>query len=50
MATAVTGSYSLSFDYNDEGIRTSKTVNGMEHVYHLSGKQIEAEEWDVFPN
>ncbi len=46
LATAVKGSYTLSFDYNDEGIRTSKTVNGTEHVYHLSGKQIEAEEWD----
>ena len=37
--------YALSFNNNDGGIRTSKTVNGTEHVYHLSGRQIEAEEW-----
>ena len=37
--------YTLSFNYNDGGIRTSKTVNGFEHVYHLSGRQIETEEW-----
>ena len=35
----------LSYDYNDEGIRTSKTVNGVEHTYSLSGSQITAEEW-----
>ena len=35
----------LSYDYNDEGIRTSKTVNGVEHTYYLSGSQIVAEEW-----
>ena len=35
----------LSYDYNDEGIRTSKTVNGVEHTYSLSGSQIVAEEW-----
>ena len=35
----------LSYDYNDEGIRTNKTVNGVEHTYYLSGSQIVAEEW-----
>lgn len=45
LATATKGSDSLSFDYNDEGIRTSKTVNGVEHTYSLSGSQIVAEEW-----
>ena len=35
----------LSYDYNDEGIRTKKAVNGVEHTYHLSGSQIVAEEW-----
>ena len=30
----------------DGGIRTSKTVNGFEHVYRLSGRKIETEEWD----
>ena len=45
LATAVRGGNSLSFTYNDEGIRTSKTVNGVEHVYYLNGSQILAEEW-----
>jgi hypothetical protein len=30
--------------YNDEGIRTSKTINSVVHTYHLSGSQIVAEE------
>ncbi len=33
-----------SFTYNDEGIRTSKTVNGVTTTYYLSGSQIIAEE------
>ena len=45
LATAAKGTYVLSYDYNDEGIRTSKTVNGVEHTYSLSGSQITAEEW-----
>lgn len=45
LATAVKGSSTLSFEYNDEGIRTSKTVNGVEHTYYLSGSQIEVETW-----
>ena len=35
----------MSFTYNDEGIRTSKTVNGVVHTYHLNGSQIVAESW-----
>lgn len=35
----------MSFAYNDDGIRTSKTVNGVEHIYYLNGSQIVAEEW-----
>ena len=35
----------MSFTYNSEGIRTSKTVNGVTHTYHLSGSRIVAEEW-----
>ena len=35
----------LSYDYNDEGIRTKKVVNGVEHTYYLSGSQIVAEKW-----
>ena len=34
----------MSFVYNDEGIRTSKTVNGVTTNYYLSGSQIIAEE------
>jgi len=33
-----------SFTYNDEGIRTSKTVNGVTTTYYLSGSTIIAEE------
>ena len=45
LATAVVNGNTLSFNYNDEGIRTSKTVNGVVHTYHLSGSDIIAEEW-----
>ena len=45
LATAVKGSNSLSFEYNDDGIRTSKTVNGVKHTYYLNGSQILAESW-----
>ena len=34
----------MSFTYNDEGIRTSKTVNGITTTYYLSGSQIIGEE------
>ena len=34
-----------TYTYNADGIRTSKTVNGVEHIYHLSGTQILSEEW-----
>ena len=40
---AVKGSSAMSFEYNDEGIRTSKTVNGVETVYYVNGSQIVAE-------
>ncbi len=36
---------SNTYTYNAEGIRTSKTVNGVEHIYHLSGTRILDEEW-----
>ena len=36
---------SNTYTYNTDGIRTSKTVNGVEHIYHLSGTQILDEEW-----
>ena len=41
----VNGSNTYAYTYNDEGIRTSKTINGVTHTYHLSGSQIVAEEW-----
>ncbi len=34
---------SFSFEYNDEGIRTSKTVNGVRTDYYLNGTNIVAE-------
>ena len=43
---AVKGSNTVSFTYNDEGIRTSKTVNGVTHTYYLNGSQITAEQWE----
>ena len=35
----------LSFTYNDEGIRTSKTVDGVTHYYTLDGMRILTEQW-----
>ena len=45
LKAAMTGGKKLSFTYKDEGIRTSKTVNGVVHTYRLNGSQIIAEEW-----
>ena len=42
---AVKGSKTMSFTYDDSGIRTSKTVNGVTHTYQLNGSQIVAEQW-----
>ena len=42
---ATKGSKEMSFTYNDEGIRTSKTVNGVLHTYQLDGSQIVSEQW-----
>ena len=39
------GQSHLKFKYNADGIRTSKTVNGVEHIYTLSGTQIISEAW-----
>ena len=44
LTDAVKGSTSYSFTYNDEGIRTSKTKNGVTTTYYLSGSQVVAEE------
>lgn len=45
MKTATVGSNTLSFTYNHDGIRTSKTVNGVVHNYTVSGSLILTEEW-----
>ena len=42
---ATKGSKTMSFTYDDEGIRTSKTVNGVTHTYYLNGSLIVAEQW-----
>ncbi|MBO5312838.1 MAG: RHS repeat protein, partial [Clostridia bacterium] len=34
-----------TYTYNDSGIRTSKTVNGVTHTYHLDGTKILSEEY-----
>ena len=39
------GGADVQFSYNADGIRTSKTVNGVEHRYYLDGSQITAEMW-----
>ena len=44
LAGAVDGSDTYSFIYNDQGIRTSKTKNGVTTTYYLNGSQIMAEE------
>ena len=44
LTKAVKGSNTYTFTYNDEGIRTSKTVNGVTTNYYLNGTQIVAEE------
>ncbi len=46
LATAETqDGYHYSFTYNDEGIRTSKTVDGVKHTYTLEGTCIISEQW-----
>ena len=35
----------FTYTYNSDGIRTSKTIDGVEHIYHLAGTQILSEEW-----
>jgi len=45
LATVSNGSLNVSYDYDENGIRTSKTVNGVEHKYILNGSQIVAETW-----
>ena len=42
---AVKGSTNMSFTYDDNGIRTSKTIGNVTHNYYLNGSQIVAEQW-----
>ena len=46
LASVIVDGTNLSFTYNDEGIRTSKTVGTVAHVYHLNGAQIVFEEYN----
>ena len=45
LATAVKGSTTASFTYNESGIRTSKTVNGVTHEYVVDGTKIISDCW-----
>ena len=45
LKTASVGSNDLSFTYNQDGIRSSKTVNGVVHNYTVADSQILTEEW-----
>ena len=45
LATAVNGNCSLSFSYDDNGVRVRKTVNGADHFYTVNGTQILTERW-----
>ncbi len=45
LSSATKGTSVTTFEYNEDGIRTSKTVNGVEHIYYLNGSQILAEVW-----
>ena len=44
LSSVVDGSDTYTFVYNDQGIRTSKTKNGVTTTYYLNGSQIMAEE------
>ena len=44
LATAAKGSNTMSFTYDDEGIRTSKTVNGVTTNYYYESSLLMKEE------
>ena len=44
LKTATTGGATYSFTYNDSGVRTSKTVNGVTTRYYWNGTQLIGEE------
>ena len=45
LATATKNGTTNIYKYNDSGIRTSKKVGNVEHVYTLNGSQIVSETW-----
>ena len=45
LATAVKGSNSVTYGYDDTGLRISKTVNGVEHKYYYDGDLLIYEEY-----
>ena len=44
LATAVKGANSMSFTYNNDGLRTTKTLNGVVTTYYYQGSLLIAEE------
>ena len=42
---ATKGSSAYTFEYNADGLRTSKTVKGVKHNYYYSGTRLIAESW-----
>ncbi len=47
LTSATVGAKTMSFSYNDEGVRTRKTINGVETKYYLFGSQIMSEKTDT---
>lgn len=47
LVSATSGAKTLSFSYNDEGVRTKKAINGVETKYYLFGSQIMSEKTDA---
>ena len=45
LTTIAAGLNTFYYSYNADGIRTTKTVNGVKHTYALSGTMILNEEW-----
>ncbi len=45
LKNAAKGTQNFAFTYNSDGIRNSKTTNGIKHTYYLNGSQIVAEKW-----
>ena len=46
LSTAVGNGTTITFAYNDDGIRTEKTVGSVKHTYTLNGSQIISEAWE----